>query len=108
MPNESELKPCPFCGRKDIQYRYTGSSCHEFVCATATCPDVQVFYKNIERAYEAYNTRPAPAQSEEIIEAAKSLIENLEYGDFLSTTRIDALKAAIANASQSGEENTDG
>lgn len=52
-----ELLPCPFCGREDVQYRYTGSSCHEFVCATATCPDVQIFYRNIENAYAAYNTR---------------------------------------------------
>ena len=38
------------------------------------------------------------AAAPELLEALRSLVANLDEGDFISTTRIDAARAAIARA----------
>lgn len=35
---------------------------------------------------------------QELVDAAKAVLDNLREGDFISTTRLDALQAAIAKA----------
>jgi len=44
---------------------------------------------------ESNNSLTAEQQRNIAVEALKSLVENLDEGDFISTTRIDKAKAAL-------------
>lgn len=53
--SKQELQPCPFCGKKELDYEFSSSGFHTIECANCLA---EVTGLTRERASIAWNTRP--------------------------------------------------
>lgn len=73
----TDLKPCPFCGSKNIHSEYD----YDNLWDTTACQDcaVTAYGKTKEEASEAWNKRATDAKYERLLAFVKELADNFSF-----------------------------
>ena len=79
MTNNERLEPCPFCGCRETSIADTGMFWVN--CGNPDCETEGPVCLTPAEAIAAWNTRPASAAGDEMVEALKPLVMKADYYD---------------------------